>query len=114
MKTVFTGQRAETAAAAFLKKSGFKIIDRNWRTRWCEIDIIASRNNMLNFVEVKYRQTGRQGLGLDYITPNKLRQMRFAAEYWVLENEWDGDFQLAAVEVYGDDFTVTDFIETIV
>jgi len=82
MTTVETGHLAETAAALFLERKGCRIIARNWRTPRCEIDIIAERSGMLYFCEVKYRVRATQGSGLDYITPAKLRQMRFAAESW--------------------------------
>lgn len=106
------GNDAETAAADFLKKQGFKILDRNWRTRVCEIDIIASKNKIMYFVEVKYRSKSSQGGGLDYVTPKKLEQMRFAADCWVQESKYKGDYELSAVELSGD-FKVTDFIKTI-
>lgn len=73
MSTFEIGRRAEAAAAAFLMQKGFTIITQNWRTRLCEIDIVALRNTELCFCEVKYRRTARQGSGLDYITPKKLR-----------------------------------------
>lgn len=113
MKTTFIGNTAESAATVFLKKQGYKILDRNWRTRFCEIDIIASKGKTVYFVEVKYRNQDGQGKGLDYITDRKLTQMQFAADNWVRENDWTGDYQLAAIEVFGDDFTITGFIENI-
>jgi ribonuclease HII len=113
MKTTAIGHKAEIAAANYLKKLGYKILDRNWRTRWCEIDVIASKDKIVFFAEVKYRNQDGQGKGLDYITARKLSQMQFAADNWVRENEWAGDYQLSAIEVYGDDFDVTNFIENI-
>jgi uncharacterized protein (TIGR00252 family) len=107
------GRKAEAAAADYLKSCGFNIIEQNWRTRWCEIDVVAKKTNIVFFIEVKYRQTAEQGLGLDYITPKKLKQMRFAADNWVCENDWKGDYQLAAVEVFGDEYIVTNFVENI-
>jgi ribonuclease HII len=115
MTTTFdTGRQAETAVAAFLQKQGFKIIEQNWRTRWCEIDVVAAKAGTVYFVEVKYRHSDRQGSGIEYITERKMRQMRFAAESWVGERRWRGGYQLAAAEVSGDAFDVTNFIESIV
>jgi uncharacterized protein (TIGR00252 family) len=99
MKTTFIGQGAEERVAKLLQKAGFKILARNWRTRVCEIDIVANKNKIIYFVEVKYRSSEKQGSGLDYITPKKLKQMHFAAEIWVLENNWDGDYRIAAAEI---------------
>lgn len=107
MTTVETGHRAETAATDFLETKGCTIVERNWRTRQCEIDIVAERDQTLYFVEVKYRANSRQGSGLDYITPKKLQHMRFAAESWVHMRGWRGQYQLCAIEVGGPAFTVT-------
>lgn len=62
-------------------------------------------------VEVKYRASDSWGGGLEYITPKKLDQMRFAAEMWAQANNWTGDYRLAALEVSGSEFEVTTFID---
>lgn len=111
MTTYEIGRRAETVAAGFLRRKAFKILAQNWRTRWCEIDIIAMRAHEICFCEVKYRKTARQGTGLDYITPQKLRRMRFAAESWVHAHRWAGQYYLAAIEVSGEDFRITGAIK---
>ena len=113
MTNFSTGRRAEAAAAEFLRRKGFLVVAQNWRTRRCEIDIVAQKGKIMYFVEVKYRQTDRQGDGLEYITPKKLEQMYFAAEQWVDDKNWRGDYRMAAIAVTGDEFTVTDFIDDI-
>lgn len=105
------GHEAEKRAAEFLEKLGFKVVVMNWRTRLCEIDIVAQKNQTISFVEVKYRRSNTHGTGLDYVTPKKLQQMQYAAESWVHENKWKGDYQLAAIEMTGDNFTVLSFVE---
>lgn len=107
MTTFETGRRAEAAAAAFLERRRCRVLAQNWRTRWCEIDIVAERNNIIYFCEVKYRAHDWHGRGLDHITPKKLRQMRFAAEFWLAKYGWQGECQLCAIEVSGSDFRVT-------
>lgn len=104
------GREAEDAAAEYLQKQGYKILTQNWRTRYCEIDIVAQKAKCILFVEVKYRQNSRQGSGLDYITPKKLQQMRFAAEMWVQEHRWRGNYRLGAIELTGTTFQVTTFL----
>jgi uncharacterized protein (TIGR00252 family) len=101
------GREAEAAAAEYLKELGFKILSQNWRTRYCEIDIVAEKGKRVYFVEVKYRQSGKQGSGLEYITPRKLQQMGLAARFWVSDNDWTGDYSLGAIEVSGSDYTIT-------
>ena len=113
MTTFDTGRQAEAAAAAYLKKQGFAIVEQNWRTRWCEIDVIIQKGKVVYFCEVKYRQTDRQGGGLEYITPKKVQQMRLAAEGWVQLAGWKGEYQLCAIEVFGPNFDITAIIEDI-
>ncbi len=113
MTTTGTGRAAEAAAAEFLEGRGFKVLAKNWQPRVCEVDLIASRKKVIYFVKVKYRRGNSQGSGLEYITHAKQRQMRFAAELWVDENNWRGAYQLAAIEVSGEDFAITNFIDSI-
>jgi Holliday junction resolvase-like predicted endonuclease len=104
------GRHAEVKAAAYLEKAGYTILNRNWRTRWCEIDIVAEQGGVVYFFEVKYRLNDDQGVGLDYITPQKLQQMNFAAEAWMAEASWEGDVELAAIELTGPDLKVTNVV----
>jgi uncharacterized protein (TIGR00252 family) len=105
------GRQAEDAAAEYLKNNGFKILEQNWRTRWCEIDIVAQKHGRVFFVEVKYRQSDDFGGGLEYITPKKLKQMQFAAEFWVSEHDWSGDYALSVVEITGSGLKVTNHLQ---
>lgn len=108
MSTTSTGRMAEAAAAQFLEQKGCRIIARNWRTRECEIDIVAERAGIIYFCEVKYRATSRHGSGLAYITPKKVRQMRFAAWQWMrAQTQWQQGYCLSAIEVSGPAFRVT-------
>lgn len=106
MTTFEIGRKAEAAAAAFLVRKGCDVIAQNWRTRRCEIDIVAVRNDVVYLCEVKYRSNDQHGSGIDYITPKKLQQMHFAAESWVHYHGWQGEYQLCVIEVSGD-FVVT-------
>jgi putative endonuclease len=106
------GHDAEKVAADYLKKQGYKILELNWRRPRAEIDIVAQKKHEpVTFVEVKYRENTNQGGGLDYITPKKLDQMQFAAELWVSENWHTGEYVLAAIEMTGTDYEITNFIE---
>ncbi len=99
MSTTSAGREAEGLVAQYLGKQGHKIVSLNWRTRWCEIDIVSKDRNCIYFTEVKYRSSSDWGYGLDYITPKKLKQMHFAAEFWLTENKWTKDSLLQAAEV---------------
>ncbi len=106
-----TGQQAEQAVASYLSQHGYKIIDRNWRNKLAEIDIIARQQDVIFFIEVKYRSNPNFGAGLEYITPKKIARMRFASEMWVLNHKWLGDYQLMAASVAGANFEQIEIIE---
>jgi len=99
MTNYSVGHEAEQAAAEYLLEEGYKIIGLNWKTKYCEIDIVAKKGKRIYLVEVKSRKTLFQGSGMDYITRKKLNQMKFAAEMWVSNHKWQGDYQLAAVSI---------------
>lgn len=111
MTTFDTGRRAEAVAAAFLERKGCEIVAQNWRTRMCEIDIVAKRDDIVYFCEVKYRRSNIAGSGILYVTPKKLQQMRFAAESWVHYHHWQGEYQLCAIEVSGANFAITNVVK---
>ncbi len=113
MSHVSIGRKAEDAVAYYLQNKGYEIICQNWRTRSCEIDIVAQMDDVLYFVEVKYRQSNQYGTGLDFITPRKLKQMQYAANVWLHHNSWSGEVMLCAAEVSGDNFTVTNFVDSV-
>ena len=83
MTTRQIGDKGEQAAADWLAADGHEIIARNWRTRYCEIDIVSVKGEVLYFTEVKYRKNDDFGDGLAAITTKKQRQMRFAAELFL-------------------------------
>jgi len=97
------GDRGEQAAADWLTADGHEIIARNWRTRYCEIDIVSKKDNVLYFTEVKYRKNDNFGDGLAAITTKKQQQMRFAAEIFIAKNaQYEGcDMQMLAISVDG-------------
>jgi ribonuclease HII len=93
------GTKAEKAVAGWLAGNGFYILERNWKTKYCEIDIIAETSATRYFIEVKYRQSAKYGDGLEAITQKKLRQMRFAAELYNTSHKTHKKSMLAAVSL---------------
>ena len=95
------GDAGEQAAADWLMADGHEIIVRNWRTRYCEIDIVSVKDDVLYFTEVKYRKNDDFGGGLAAITAKKQRQMRFAAELFIAKHpQHEGrDMRMLAVAV---------------
>ena len=102
------GNAGEQAAADWLTAEEHEIIVRNWRTRYCEIDIVSMKDDVLWFTEVKYRKNDDFGGGLGAITPKKQQQMRFAAELFMAKHpQYERcDMRLLAVAVEGNPLTV--------
>ncbi len=111
MKTTAIGQSAEAAVAKHLAQSGYKILAQNWKTKLCEIDIVAINGDIIYFVEVKYRASTEQGSGLEHITQQKLNQIKFAVRVWCQSNSWDGDCRILATEVSGPNFENIELVE---
>jgi len=77
------GDRGEELAAAFLKKQGYKILERNYRTPLGEIDLIARHLGALVFIEVKTRSGGRFGAGQEAVHSGKQARLRKLADYYL-------------------------------
>ena len=77
------GDMAENVVASELESRGHEIVARNWRTKFCEIDIVSVLDDEIYFTEVKYRKNAEYGDGLDAITAKKKRQIKFAAEIFL-------------------------------
>jgi putative endonuclease len=75
------GRAAETVAAWFLRLKGYRILERRYRTKVGEIDLIARRGRALVFVEVKYRPSADAGLAA--ISPDSRARIRRAAELYL-------------------------------
>ena len=113
MTTRQIGDKGEQAAADWLTADGHEIVARNWRTRYCEIDIVSVKGEVLYFTEVKYRKNDDFGDGLAAITAKKQRQMRFAAELFLAgKPEYSGmAAKLLAASVSGDPPAVQAVVE---
>lgn len=97
------GDRAEGFVAEFLKREEHTILSRNWRTKFCEIDIVSRRGTVYYFTEVKYRKNDDFGGGAAALSKRKVEQMRFAAELFARQNSLlDVDMHLIAAVVKGE------------
>ncbi len=79
------GRRGEALAAEFLVARGWIILERNWRDGPRELDLVAHRDGVLAFVEVKTRSGGACGSPLEGITRRKRREVERAARAWLQE-----------------------------
>jgi len=77
----------EDKACEYLKKLGFKILERNYRKTYGEIDIIAIDKDVLAFIEVKTRTSDQFGSPLESITPWKLKSLIKTAQYYKMTHK---------------------------
>ena len=97
----FLGKLGEDCAAKFLEAEGYTIVERNFRIRSAEIDIIARRDNLIIFVEVKARSNIRHGLPVEAVTLRKQKKIIEAATVFLQdENFSDCACRFDVVEVY--------------
>ena len=82
MTTTQLGNSGEDLAIGFLNKSGYKIIERNFRIRGGEIDIVALDGNTLVYVEVKTRTSHQFGLPEESVTVRKIKFLERAAKFY--------------------------------
>lgn len=80
------GQSGEDAACQFLVHGGYRILERNYKTRFAEIDIIAEHDNTVLFVEVKARTSNRYGSPRDAVTAAKQKKIVMGAMHYLREN----------------------------
>ena len=94
------GEKGEIAGAKFLKKNGHKIIETNFSCRHGEIDIIAKKNEITCFVEVKTRSNENYGRPIDAITPFKVKHMVRSAQYYIAKKSLEHqEVRLDIIEV---------------
>jgi putative endonuclease len=113
--SVNAGHDGEDLACKYLEDHDAQIIARNWRNRWCEIDIIASIDDGLRFVEVKYRRFTDFGSPAEYITYDKSNRLRRACLAWTQNYKYEGPYQIDVMSISGDlNNPVIDWLENAV
>lgn len=80
------GRRGETAAAAYLEKRGFYILERNYHSPYGEVDIIAENGQYIIFVEVKTRKPGAMVEGAEAVDRNKQKRLIQTSQIYLLEH----------------------------
>ncbi|MEW5772713.1 MAG: YraN family protein [Thermodesulfobacteriota bacterium] len=95
-----TGRQGEDLAERRLKARGLRILERNFRTRHGELDLVCRAGDTLVFVEVKTRKAGSRAEPHQALTPAKrVRLARAAAEYLSARGGWDRPCRFDLVEV---------------
>ena len=94
------GAWGEEKAVRFLKRRGFTIVDRNFRCRFGEIDIIAEIDEYLVFVEVRLRKDTRYGNPEETVDWRKQQKLKLAADYYLMTHEVEKDIRFDVVALY--------------
>ena len=101
------GAWGEAQAAKYLKKQGYRILERNWSCRFGEIDLIASNRSCLVFVEVKLRKSDAFARAAEFVDLRKQGRLRMAAALWLSQHETELQPRFDVVEVYAPDGEAT-------
>jgi putative endonuclease len=93
------GKEGETLAAEFLVNKGFEIIERNYRYKRAEIDLIVKKNNWLIFVEVKMRSSDAYGYPENFVDYKKVKNVTDGAEEYTYRKNWQGNVRFDVVSI---------------
>ena len=93
------GRQGEETAVAFLRRHRYRILERNYRTKVGEADIVARRGRTLFFIEVKTRTSDRFGLPEESVTPRRISRLRNCARVYLLQHKIDLPVRFAVVGI---------------
>jgi putative endonuclease len=96
------GKLGQQIAVKFLKDKGFKIIDQNIYFREGEIDILAEKENILSFIEVKTRTNLKFGYPEEGVTDEKMEHLEDALELYIAQHDIDQECVLEIISVFLD------------
>lgn len=105
------GKLGEKLAATYLEEKGFTIVCANYRHRRGEVDLVAQKENLLLFVEVKARSgNGAWGMPEEAVGARKAARIIACADAYIFEKDWQGDirFDIIAIEL-GEKTRITHF-----
>lgn len=94
-----SGDRGEEIALRYLGRRGYRLVERNYRTRYGEVDLILRQGSALVFVEVKLRRGTGFGEPVEAVTVRKQQRIRRLAEHYLAEKE--PDFEEVRFDVVG-------------
>ncbi len=97
------GDWGENRAALYLRLHGYHIVERNFRCRQGEIDLIARKRDILAFVEVKLRKNAEHGEAKEFVTYAKRRRILTAAQIWLSQHECELQPRFDVIEIYAPD-----------
>jgi putative endonuclease len=99
-----TGKKGEQMAAAYLQRQDYTLVATNWRWGRAEVDIIAKKDDVIVFVEVKTRKSTYMGQPEEFVSPHKVKMLTQAAVGYLQQagHEWEFRFDVIAVVLRGE------------
>ncbi len=104
VNTHLIGQSGEELACDFLSDNKLKIVTRNYRTRFGEIDIVAKSGKQLIFVEVKAKNTSRFGKPYEMVTEKKKKKLIVTSKNYLIEQDIDPEKQDWRIDIVSIDY----------
>ncbi len=104
------GNLAEDKAVRYLKGMGFEIVDRNFYSKFGEIDIVALKDKVVHFIEVK---SGKNFDPIYAVTPKKLDKILKTVSYYILKKKVNSEIVIDALIIKGDDVELLENITLI-
>ena len=93
------GKAGEKLAEEYLIQHGYTILHRNWRHGHDELDLIATKNDLLRFVEVKYRSSNHHGHPEDAVNKRKVKTLIRCIEQFLCLHPQHNDFRLDVLSI---------------
>nr|WP_312576342.1 YraN family protein [Sedimentibacter sp.] len=101
------GYQYEEIAKRYLLKNNYKIIEENFMSKFGEIDVIASKDEEILFIEVKGRKNSNFGMPREAVTLNKQKKIIATAKYFLLKNKYyDVQCRFDVIEILLDDKSI--------
>jgi putative endonuclease len=93
------GKEGEKLAEAYLAERGYTILHRNWRYSFYEIDLIATKNNLLHFIEVKCRSSNNFNHPEEAVTKKKVKSLLQAIDQYLFLHPQYDNFHLDIISI---------------
>ena len=100
MGTSTLGKWGEGIAAEYLRKKRYQIVAANFHTRFGEIDLIATKKDVIAFVEVKLRKNDAYGRACEFVSAEKQRKLLASAKIWLSNNPTELQPRFDVIEIY--------------
>ena len=100
MDKILSGKDGEEKACNYLKSKKYKILEKNYRCLYGEIDIIAKYNNTLVIIEVKYRKSAKFGKGYEAVNYTKQQKIIKTLQYYINEKNVKMPVRFDVISIY--------------